>query len=205
MVLLHPATSSGRAWRELEPMLSEYHEIHTPTMLGHRGGPVPQRRPVTSDDVVDSAEAYLDAHGLDRPHLVGNSGGGSAAIELARRGRAASVCALSLGGLWSDNYGAAARRVHRLIRVGGVTIRLLNPVAPLLLKSAAGPPYRTAQLRVSRRAAQCCASPPAGLPSLETREIFIPYRVFQIYPMAYHVSSALAAQTFFWWMSSQAP
>ncbi|WP_049918955.1 alpha/beta fold hydrolase [Mycobacterium simiae] len=138
LVLLHPATSSGRVWRELEPMLSGYHELDTPTLVGHRGGPVPQRRPVTSRDIVDSAEAYLDAHGLDRPHRVGNSGGGSVAIELARRGRAASVCALSPGGLWSDNHGAAARRVHRLIRIGGVTVRLLNPVAPLLLKTAAG-------------------------------------------------------------------
>jgi len=44
-------------------------------------------------DVVDAAEQYLDEHGLDRPHLAGNSMGGYMAIELARRGRAATVCA----------------------------------------------------------------------------------------------------------------
>ena len=42
-------------------------------------------------DVVDAAENYLDEHGLDRPHLAGNSMGAFMAIELARRGRAATV------------------------------------------------------------------------------------------------------------------
>ena len=119
------------------PLLSEYHEVYTPTLLGHRGGPAVQRRPATFPDLVDSAEHYLDAHGLDRPHLAGNSGGGTVAIELARRGRAATVCALSPGGLWTDNASSAARRVHNMIRVGGKILRLLYPVAPLLLKSAA--------------------------------------------------------------------
>lgn len=138
LVLLHPATSSGRVWQELVPLLSEKHEVHTPTLLGHRGGPAVQRRPAMPADVVDSAERYLDAHGLDRPHLAGNSGGGVVAIELARRGRAATVCALSPGGLWSSNDNSAARRVHKLIRVGGKMVRLMHPVAPLVLKSAAG-------------------------------------------------------------------
>jgi pimeloyl-ACP methyl ester carboxylesterase len=138
LVLLHPATSSGRVWQELVPLLSEHHEVHTPILLGHRGGPAVQRRPATFDDLVDSAEHYLDAQGLGRPHLAGNSGGATVAIELARRGRAATVCAMSPGGLWPDNRGAPARRVHRLIRVGGQIARIIDPVAPLVLKSAAG-------------------------------------------------------------------
>jgi pimeloyl-ACP methyl ester carboxylesterase len=51
--------------------------------------------------MVDAAERYLDECGLDRPHLAGNSMGGFVAIELARRGRAASVCALSSAGFWT--------------------------------------------------------------------------------------------------------
>ena len=138
LVLLHPATSSGRIWQELVPLLSDHHEVHTPTLLGHRGGPAVQRHPVTATDLVDAAEHYLDTRGLDRPHLAGNSGGATVAIELARRGRAATVCALSPGGLWGDNTSSAARRVNNQIRMGIKVLRILNPVAPLLLKSAAG-------------------------------------------------------------------
>ncbi|HUO36911.1 MAG TPA: alpha/beta fold hydrolase [Mycobacterium sp.] len=71
--------------------------VYAPTLLGHRGGPVAQRRPAALTDVIDAAELYLDEQGLDRPHLAGNSMGGGVAIELARRGRAATVCALSPG------------------------------------------------------------------------------------------------------------
>ena len=62
-----------------------------------------QRRLVMMWDVIDESERYLDERGLDRPHLAGHSRGGFIALELARRGRAASVCAFSPGGLWSDD------------------------------------------------------------------------------------------------------
>jgi pimeloyl-ACP methyl ester carboxylesterase len=137
LVLLHPATSSGRIWQDVVPRLSAYHEVHAPTLLGHRGGPAVQRRPATFSDVVDSAERYLDELGLDRPHLAGNSMGGGVAIELARRGRAATVCAISPAGFWSADDGSATR-VFRKIRMGGKVFRLINPVAPRVLKSAAG-------------------------------------------------------------------
>ena len=52
--------------------------------------------------MVDAAESFLDEHGLARPHLAGNSLGGWVAIELARRGCAASVCAFSPAGFWWD-------------------------------------------------------------------------------------------------------
>jgi pimeloyl-ACP methyl ester carboxylesterase len=73
--------------------MSEHHDVHAPTLLGHRGGPTIQRQPAGVSDMVDAAENYLNEHGLARPHLAGNSLGGWVAIELARRGRAASVCA----------------------------------------------------------------------------------------------------------------
>jgi len=91
-----------------------------------------QRRPVTIWDVIDESERYLDERGLDRPHLVGHSMGGFTALELARRGRAASVCVFSPGGLWSDDLRAqVAKRVRRQLAVA----RLMRPVTPLLMKS----------------------------------------------------------------------
>ncbi len=91
-----------------------------------------QRRPVTIWDVIDESERYLDECGLDRPHLAGHSMGGLMALELARRGRAASVCAFSPGGLWSDDLRAqVAKRVRRQLALG----RLMRPITPLLMKS----------------------------------------------------------------------
>jgi pimeloyl-ACP methyl ester carboxylesterase len=83
-------------------------------------------------DVIDESERYLDECGLDRPHLAGHSMGGFVALELARRGRAASVCAFSPGGLWSDELRVqVAKRLRRQFALG----RLMRPITPLLLKS----------------------------------------------------------------------
>ena len=91
-----------------------------------------QRRPVTMWDVIDESERYLDERGLDRPHLAGHSMGGFTALELARRGRAASVCAFSPGGLWSDNLRAqVAKGVRRQLALS----RLMRPLTTLLMKS----------------------------------------------------------------------
>ena len=136
LVLLHGLSSSSEsAWREVVPLLADHHQVHAPGALGHRGGPSVQRRPVTMSDVVDAAEHYLDERGLDRPHLAGNSMGAFMAVELARRGRAASVCALSLPGLWSSGDGLQARAlktIRRNLAVG----RLIRPAYPLMFRSA---------------------------------------------------------------------
>jgi pimeloyl-ACP methyl ester carboxylesterase len=134
LVLLHPVTSSGRIWQDVVPLLSEYHEVHAPTLLGHRGGPAIQRRPVRVSDMVDAAERYLDERGLARPHLAGNSLGGWVAIELARRGRAASVCAFSPAGFWWDSD--SNERVLGRIRRIRAQERVARPIAPLVLRSA---------------------------------------------------------------------
>lgn len=132
---MHGATGSGRIWQDVVPLLSEHHDVHAPTLLGHRGGPAIQRRPAKVSDVVDAAERYLDERGLARPHLAGNSLGGWVAIELARRGRTASVCAFSPAGFWWD--GASHERVFRQIRRARAAARIARPIAPLVLRSAA--------------------------------------------------------------------
>jgi len=134
LVLLHPFAVSGRVWHDVVPLLSSHHQVYAHTLLGHRGGPPIQRHPTTITEVIDAAEQYLDDHRLERPHLVGNSTGGFVAIELARRGRAATVCALSPAGFWSNEDGSwdsAGSRARRLV----ATCRLSRPVAPLMFKS----------------------------------------------------------------------
>jgi pimeloyl-ACP methyl ester carboxylesterase len=121
LVLLHPFLLSGTVWQDVAPLLSSYHQVFTPTLFGHSGGPQVQRRPATIWDVIDAAEAYLDENGLQRPHLAGNSLGGFVAIELARRGAPA--------------HAPASRKVHKLAAMSRLAV-LAGPVGPLVFKSA---------------------------------------------------------------------
>ncbi|WP_301800122.1 alpha/beta fold hydrolase [Nocardioides sp. ChNu-153] len=137
LVLLHGVTMSGLAWREVVPLLAEHHDVRTPTTMGHRGGRVPSRVPVTITDLVDDCERWLDQEGLDAPHLAGNSLGGWMALELARRGRAASVCAISPGGFWppaTADGGGRPPSAARVLRRAAELARRTRHVSPLALQ-----------------------------------------------------------------------
>jgi len=135
LVLLHPFLLSGNAWHGVIPYLSGHHHVFAPTLLGHRGGPPVQRRPATITDVIDMAECFLDEGRLARPHLVGNPTGGYVAIELARRGRATTVCALSSAGFWSVGEVSETRAAKRVRRIAAMS-RISRPVAPVVFRSA---------------------------------------------------------------------
>jgi pimeloyl-ACP methyl ester carboxylesterase len=152
LVLLHGLTRSGGDWRETVPLLVADHTVYTPSALGHRGGPAVQRRPATIWDVIDASERYLDEKGLHRPHLAGHSMGGFVALELARRGRAASVCAIAPAGLWSDEFRV---RAIKLVRRNVALARLMHPLTPFLMKSPRLRRYafRDAMLRGDRLSA----------------------------------------------------
>lgn len=135
LVLLHGVTMSERVWDDVTPLLAARHEVITPTAVGHRGGPAALRRPARVEHLVDDIEGRLDALGLRRAHIAGNSLGGWMAIELARRGRAETVCALSPAGFWDSgarSQSVATRRIAREAATG----RLLGFLAPLGLRSA---------------------------------------------------------------------
>jgi pimeloyl-ACP methyl ester carboxylesterase len=100
LILLHGVACGPKHWREVMPLLAPHHDTIALSALGHDGGATPARHPVTIVDVIDDIEAQLDALGLDTAHVAGNSMGGWIALELARRGRARSVCALSPAGTW---------------------------------------------------------------------------------------------------------
>src|ERR1700712_5829571 len=117
VVLLHGVTGSEGMWRRVVPLLAPHHDTVALTALGHRGGR-PGWSGVRIADVVDDAERSLDELGFDRPHLAGNSMGGWVALELARRGRAASVCALSPAGCWdasSDEHRSTRTTLKRVV------------------------------------------------------------------------------------------
>src|SRR3954452_17034892 len=113
LVLRHGITCTAGVWEEVVPQLAEHYDTIALTGLGHRGGTAPSGRPVRMANMVDEAVRQLDELGLDRPHVAGNSMGGWMALELARRGRARSVCALSPSGTWEPGAHAEGREQLR--------------------------------------------------------------------------------------------
>ena len=104
VVLLHGILGSEGVWRHVMPLLADDHDVIALTAQGHRSGPRPIERPVTIQLLADATERQLDELGLGQVHLAGNSMGGWMALELARRGRAKSVCGLSPAGLWAEDW-----------------------------------------------------------------------------------------------------
>ncbi|MFC5142769.1 alpha/beta fold hydrolase [Actinomycetospora rhizophila] len=105
LVLLHGASMSARAWDPVRSALEAHHEVLVPTMAGHRGGSSwPDGEPVGVAGIVDDVETLMDDAGMPTAHLVGNSLGGWVALELARRGRARTVVALSPAGGWGSAW-----------------------------------------------------------------------------------------------------
>jgi len=102
LVLLHGFTGHWRHWKPVLADLVARYEVTAPTLSGHNGGPAyPSGMGLEKvSDAGDSLERHLDELGVGTAHLVGNSMGGSLALELAKRGRARSVVAFSPGGGW---------------------------------------------------------------------------------------------------------
>lgn len=130
-VLFHGATSSRRAWDEVIPAIKSDCRILAPTLPGHFGGRPLQTEPAhVVDGIVDDMCAYLDGLGIGQAHLVGNSLGGWVALELARRGRAKSVLALSPAGAWRNPRDL--RRLLTIFQLGAVGAQHTNLVSVLI-------------------------------------------------------------------------
>ena len=142
LVLLHGVTNGERVWHPVVPLLSEHHDVIVPVALAHHGGRKVTKRPVDHLDVLDDAERTLDELGLEAPHLAGNSMGGWVAIDLARRGRAKSVCALSPAGLW-DSEEARTRVLRFLVR----NVRDTRRARPVLRQLSRSKGFRRWALR----------------------------------------------------------
>jgi pimeloyl-ACP methyl ester carboxylesterase len=136
LVLFHGLTMSARAWHRVRPLLEDHFEVITPTALGHAGGRPATARPATIAAVVDDAQRTLDELGLETAHLAGNSMGGWVALELARRGRARTVCALSPAGTW-DVTSREHRRTRAVLGRARTDTRRSGALLPLALRAGA--------------------------------------------------------------------
>jgi pimeloyl-ACP methyl ester carboxylesterase len=134
VVLLHGFTGHWRHWRPVLADLVARYEVIAPTLSGHNGGPsFPSGMGLNRvADAGDSLERHLDELGVGAAHFVGNSMGGSLAIELAKRGRARSVVAFSPGGGWELD-GPEPQRVARFFARQMRMLRVSRKQIPRLM------------------------------------------------------------------------
>lgn len=130
LVLIHGLGASLRSWTPVLREAEAERDVLAVDLPGFGESPrlADGRRPDVSA-LADAVERELDAEGLDRPAIAGNSLGGWIALELARRGRADSVVAISPAGMWTEKERAWADRFLRAQLAAG---KLLAPRAGLL-------------------------------------------------------------------------
>jgi pimeloyl-ACP methyl ester carboxylesterase len=145
LVLVHGFTATWRCWRPVLADLVPRFEVVAPTLHGHDGGPPFPDGPAHSISTgADHLEAMLDELGIGTAHFAGNSMGGALSLELAKRGRARSVVAISPGGGWREDDVAEARRI---VRWFARNQRLARATAPRMPRVMARPGTRRLALR----------------------------------------------------------
>ncbi|MCW2924919.1 MAG: alpha/beta hydrolase [Thermoleophilia bacterium] len=115
VVLVHGLAVSSRYFVRLLEQLGAQHQVWAPDLPGH-GRTCGDRRPLRFDELVSVLVAWLDATGLRRAVLVGNSMGGQLVAEVSLR-RPDLASAVVLIGATTDtaapSLGAHALRLLR--------------------------------------------------------------------------------------------
>jgi pimeloyl-ACP methyl ester carboxylesterase len=133
LVLVHGFTATWRCWLPTLAFLVPRFEVIAPTLHGHDGGPKPPRVAHSLSEAADHLEMLLDELGVATAHLAGNSMGGSLSLELAKRGRARSVTAVSPGGGWQEGDRREVERIIRLFSFNQKAAKATERIAPELL------------------------------------------------------------------------
>jgi len=136
LVLLHGIGLDRATWDPVVPLLAREREVIAVDLPGFGETPMLGGTPT-----VEALAAAVEALGLERPHVAGNSLGGGIALELGRRGWARSVCAISPIG-----FAAGRERTYAQL-----TLKAIHAMA-----SALDPRAETAYGGPLRRTALAC-------------------------------------------------
>ncbi len=134
LVLLHGVGDHWQTWSPVIGPLAERFEVIAVDSPGFGGSaPLPAGVDPTIDNYAQAFADWFSQLGLESPFVAGNSMGGAIALELARRGHARGVCAISPAGFWN------ARELRFCQRSLGLIAELPSVArAPVLALSASG-------------------------------------------------------------------
>ncbi len=164
VLLVHPFMLSHHSWRPVMQRLSSRgYDVLAVSMPGHHGGPELGWRGATVGHLVDHLERELDRAGFETAHVVGNSLGGWATLELARRGRARTAIPIAPAGGYD---GLALRDVAMgLTFVGAAATR------PLLRAATLVPPATWPARRLRQVGLKALAHDPSRIPDLDAHHV----------------------------------
>lgn len=132
LLLIHGIGSCWQVWAPVLEHLERRREVVAIDLPGFGASPMPVGgAPAGVDTLTRLVIEFLDALGLERPHVAGNSLGGWLALELALAGRAASATALSPAGFWN---GPEAKFVRTSLWASVRIARGLAPIAASVLR-----------------------------------------------------------------------
>jgi pimeloyl-ACP methyl ester carboxylesterase len=139
LVLIHGIGHTWRGWKPMLPDLERRFDVLAVDLPGHgHSEPLPPGTESTPEALADAVERQMLGAGFDTAHLAGNSLGGWIALELARRGRARTVTAISPAGLGharEANWGAGILRAMRWLAANAPApeAALRNPITRCFL------------------------------------------------------------------------
>ena len=140
-LVLLPGMGAGlEVWEPLLPELGKGFRVLLVNLPGFGSPPLPAGEIADVETLTDLIEVWLHEQGLEDSHVVGHSLGGAVALELAKRGVVASVCAVAPIGFWT---GSEARFAVWRLRLSAGLGRSLKRWIPLALRPRA---LRTALL-----------------------------------------------------------
>lgn len=139
LVHVHGIGHTWRGWKPMLPELQRRFDVLAVDLPGHgHSPPLPAGTDSTPEALADAVERQMLGAGLDSAHLAGNSLGGWISLELARRGRARTVTAISPAGLQhgrEKDWGAGILRGMRWLAENAPAPAplLRNPITRSLL------------------------------------------------------------------------
>jgi pimeloyl-ACP methyl ester carboxylesterase len=126
LVLLHGIGHRWQCWLPVMARLARQHDVIAIDLPGFGRSAAPAGGPARDvASLVASVLSELEALGLDRPHVAGNSLGGAVALELAALGAVATATALSPAGFQTASEG---RRAMFLLGAVRATVSVPEPV-----------------------------------------------------------------------------
>ncbi len=106
LVLIHGLGGSHVNWEPVIDLLAVTRDVIAVDMPGFGASDrLPAGTPHSARALGVAIGEHLQALGLERPHLAGNSLGAWVALEMAADGMGASVCGISPAGLWGKALG----------------------------------------------------------------------------------------------------
>lgn len=134
VVLIHGLGSHRQVWAPILDETARDRDVIALDLPGFGESPLAEG-PGDVSSLADHVESFLDRLGIGTAHVAGSSMGGGIALELGRRGRAASVTAFAPIGFWSD---AGRRWCQSVVTTARVAAARLDSRLPQIMASPAG-------------------------------------------------------------------